>query len=432
MNISSIAQAILLLTSYFGKQSKDAAKPLTIAEWARFADWLKLNRISPSELLNNDNDQILSRWRDPKGKITPDRIAELLLRGHSMALALEKWSRAGLWVITRADREQYPKRLLEKLGNYAPPVLYGCGPKELLNEGGIAVVGSRNATPSDLSFTEQLGAKFATHNIGTVSGGARGVDEAAMIGAMNAGGIVIGILADSLLRAATSAKWRSGLMNGNTVLISPVNPEAGFNKFNAMDRNKYIYCLADCAVVVHSGKKGGTVSGAEENLKKGWVPLWIKPTDDTEAANPDLVTKGGQWCADDVAAIDVVGLITPKVSSSVALDEQQDLFAEPVEQTSLAIESPLIVEPVEEVKPAVNEPSERVPASPVDSGLSVDFYQVFMTELKKIAESPVTIDGLIEQTGLHKSQLTAWLNKAKDEGLVKKLNRPVRYQIVEP
>lgn len=39
----------------------------------------------------------------------------------------------------------------------------------------------------------------------------------------------------------------------NLVLMSPFNPEAGFDVGNAMARNKYVYCLADAAVVVHSG-----------------------------------------------------------------------------------------------------------------------------------------------------------------------------------
>ena len=57
-------------------------------------------------------------------------------------------------------------------------------------------------------------------------------------------GAVIGVMADSLLKAATSAKWRRGLMDGHVVLVSPFYPEAGFNAGNAMARNKYIYCLA--------------------------------------------------------------------------------------------------------------------------------------------------------------------------------------------
>jgi predicted Rossmann fold nucleotide-binding protein DprA/Smf involved in DNA uptake len=84
----------------------------------------------------------------------------------------------------------------------------------------LAVIGSRNANASDLTFTDHIGVKAADENIAVVSGAARGVDETAMLGAMRQGGVVIRILADSLLKAATSAKWRQGLMNDHLVLIS--------------------------------------------------------------------------------------------------------------------------------------------------------------------------------------------------------------------
>lgn len=62
---------------------------------------------------------------------------------------------------------------------------------------------------------------------------------------------------------------------------------------------------------------------------------------------------------------------------------------------------------------------------------SVDFYRLFMTELQRLAESPFTVDKLTEVTGLNKSQVLDWLKRAEEDGLVKKLNRPTRYQLNE-
>ena len=307
--LSPTAQATLLLTSYFSKASNESAKPLSNSEWGRFALWLKENSITPADLLVGDPQALLQGWHDKR--ISVERIVELLKRGHSLALAMEKWQRAGLWVVTRSDSE-YPKRLKQRLKTDCPPVLFGCGNKALLTVGGLAVIGSRNASDPDLAFTDQVGAKAASENIAIVSGGARGVDETVMIGAMQQGGMVIGVMADHLLRAATSSKWRKGLMEGHVVLVSPFYPEAGFNVGNAMARNKYIYCLADSALVIHSGKKGGTLSGAQENLKKAWVPLWIKQTTDKEAANANLVAKGGNWLKSDIQAFRITDLINNK------------------------------------------------------------------------------------------------------------------------
>ena len=44
-----------------------------------------------------------------------------------------------------------------------------------------------------------------------------------------------------------------------------------------MARNKYIYCLAESAMVVRAGMTGGTITGAMEALKHQWLPMQVKP-----------------------------------------------------------------------------------------------------------------------------------------------------------
>ncbi|MBE0508294.1 MAG: DNA-processing protein DprA, partial [Marinospirillum sp.] len=234
------------------------------------------------------------------------------------------------------------------------------------------------------------------------------VDEAAMLGAVRQGGVVIGVMADSLLKAATSSKWRKGLMDGHAVLVSPFYPEAGFSAGNAMARNKYIYCLADSSLVIHSGKKGGTLNGAEENLKQSWVPLWVKQTTDKDAANADLVAKGGCWLEADTQTFKIADLIGNESSLANQVKEPiGDLFSLPAQPELFA----------------------EADSNPEIKSEPVDFYQLFTAELQRLAEKPVTVDALLKITQLHKSQLTEWLKRAVDDGVVKKLNRPVSYQI---
>ncbi|GGZ77773.1 DNA-processing protein DprA [Paraglaciecola chathamensis] len=429
-------QAILLLTSYFSKASLEKVKPLTTAEWAKFAYWLREQNISPERLLSSDVSQTLKGWYD--SKVTKERIKGLLSRGHSLAIAVEKWTRAGIWILTRSDPD-YPKRFKSRLKTSSPPVLYGCGNIELLNKGGVAVVGSRNASEADLYFAEQFGTKAASEGVCTISGASRGVDEAAMLGAVNSGGSVVGVLSEDLYRTAISKKWRQALLVGNAVLISPFYPEAGFSAGNAMGRNKYIYCLADCALVVHSGKKGGTIGGAEENLRNDWVPLWVNHTADRDAANADLVANGGRWLEADSQAFKIADLIR-EIRSSVNLivEEQVDLFSMPVQSkffsepesksdndtsgaalNNVAVERKVDIEPHPE--PIIE--TEETPLGPVD------FYQLFTNELQRLAKEPVSLNELIESLHIHKSQITDWLKRAEEERLVKKLSRPVRYQI---
>jgi predicted Rossmann fold nucleotide-binding protein DprA/Smf involved in DNA uptake len=285
-DLSLNAQAIILLTAYFNKGDK----PLTIMEYSRFASWLLQNNMKPSDLLELNAREILEDWNDEK--ITQDQILSLLARGNAMAISLQKWQNCGIWIITRADAE-YPARLKQRLGQKAPPILYGAGNKKILNTKGVAIIGSRDASSDDLDFTFKLGEKLAQAGYSVVSGAARGVDESSMLGSINADGTTIGVVADALMQKVLSKKYRDAIRNNNLVLISPYYPDARFSAGNAMGRNKYIYVLSESSIVIHSGLKGGTWEGAKENLKNGWVSLFVKKSDDAHTGNQKLLEMGG-------------------------------------------------------------------------------------------------------------------------------------------
>ena len=101
-------------------------------------------------------------------------------------------------------------------------------------------------------------------------------------------------------------------MTNNLVLVSTFYPEAGFNVGNAMQRNKYIYCLSDSATVVQSGTRGGTWSGAMENLENQWVPLWVKRSADNSAGNSAIAKAGAAWVSANIGEVDFTALFSGK------------------------------------------------------------------------------------------------------------------------
>lgn len=448
--VSAKTHAVLLLTAHFSKAGKTDAKPLSNKEWGRFAYWLKNQELFPEDLLKGDVDQKLAGWVD--SKITVARIQALLNRGSALAVAMEKWTRAGLWVLTRSDPE-YPRRLKVRLGNDAPPVFFGCGNRSLLAKGGIAVIGSRKTSDDDLEYSRRLGELTAHEGQSIVSGGARGVDEAAMLGALEAEGTAVGILSNDLLRAATSGKYRKYLMANNLVLLSPFYPEAGFHAGNAMQRNKYIYCLSDAAIAVHSGTSGGTWTGVLENIKHSWVPMWVKPTDDPEAGNKTLVQKGARWLADDLNGIDFNLLLndaSPTSEQERGSEQEVDLFGEaasepsldsasasPIsdgestltegtEEATLALAAPEAIEPPPQHE---HEPAEAAPSQNLTDNLAkLSLYDHFLILMEQEAQSPKKVEELMEITELQKTQLNEWLKKAVAENVVTKFAKPVRYQ----
>lgn len=296
------SQAIILLTAYFNKEDK----PLTIGEYSKFALWLISINKQPLDLLDVECNAILSQWDDTK--ITKERLFALLNRGNAMAVSIQKWQNAGIWILTRAD-EEYPRRLKKMLGQKAPPILYGVGNRKILSTKGIAVVGSRNASEDDLSFSFSLGKKIAECGYSVVSGGARGIDESSMFGSIEADGTTIGVLADGLMQKALSKKYRDAIMANKLVLVSPYYPDAKFNAGNAMGRNKYIYTLAESSIAVHSGLDGGTWEGAKENVKNKWVPLFVKNSNDDKCGNSKLIEMGAGKISDDFFMLDDIDFL---------------------------------------------------------------------------------------------------------------------------
>lgn len=289
--LSEDNQSILLLTARFGESNPGDPTPLTGLEYGRLAQWLHERQMTPRDLMM-EFEANSQGWDDPKRKVTKDRLAFLLGRGLTMSLALEKWNSAGIWILTRADRD-YPERLRLKLGDQRPPVLFGVGDIKLLDRGGVSVVGSRKINDDDSDFAQRLGALAASSGMNVVSGGAKGVDETAMLSALHAEGTAVGILADGLMKRALSGKWQPAIKSNDLCLISAAHPGAGFNVGNAMARNKYIYCLSDYGVVVRSDQKGGTWEGANEAIKKDLAPVFVRAQSDA-AGNKALLKAGAR------------------------------------------------------------------------------------------------------------------------------------------
>jgi predicted Rossmann fold nucleotide-binding protein DprA/Smf involved in DNA uptake len=432
MQLTPQAQAVMLLTVSFGKLESQDAKPLSNGEWAKFAVWLRDHDLEPAVLLRDDLDSVLAHWVDRAVSIA--RIRSLLGRGAALGLALEKWQRAGLWVLTRSDQD-YPERLKRRLRSESPPVLFGCGNKALLNTGGIAVVGSRDADEQDLLYTEKLGAETARQGHSLVSGGARGVDQIAMLAALENHGTAIGVLADSLLRSATAAIYRKYIMAGDLVLISPFNPDAGFNVGHAMSRNRYIYCLSDAAVVISSTRdKGGTWNGAIEDIRAGWVPLWVKPNNARMSGNGDLAQRGAQWLPEERFSLSI---LFEKIHSEPRLDFGGELplrVRDDEPRTAPKTTIKTATGPTQTIPPSSQptispENNHSKPAAQSSAPPAVDFYSLFLARLQELtATAPMTAGDIAARLELENKQVGAWLKRAEGDGKISKLKKPVRYQ----
>ena len=209
--LSPNTQAILLLTAPLiagrGTPSSELLKP---GEYKRLARHLREIKRQPADLVSPDAADLL---RTCHPVIDEVRLQSLLGRGFLLSQVIERWQARAIWVVSRADAE-YPRRLKTRLREDAPAVIYGCGDMGLLESGGLAVVGSRHVDDSLIDYTMAVGRLAARAKRTLVSGGAKGIDQAAMRGALEAGGKVSGVLGDSLEKTTMNREHRNLLLDG--------------------------------------------------------------------------------------------------------------------------------------------------------------------------------------------------------------------------
>lgn len=407
-------QAILLLTApLIVGRGREEAELLTPGEYNRLARLLRETQKQPADFLT-DAEQLFSLCTD---LVSRDRAEKLLGRGFQLSQAIEHWSARGIWVVSRADQE-YPRRLKSRLKEDAPAILYGCGERRRLDCRGFAVVGSRHVDPDLILYTEQIGKLAAEAQRTLVSGGAKGIDQAAMHGALKAGGYVIGVMADSLERAALSAATREWLSDGKLVLISAYDPSAGFNVGNAMQRNKVIYALSEAALVVSSDfQKGGTWTGAIEQIDKlRLVPVFVRNGENAGKGNSELIRRGGRPWSEPRTAVEFSDAIAQAVFAAEAEPKEEELELSLREAASPYRVSSLPATPVDE-RPTLTS------VTPAD-----ELFTAVASILKRELVDAKTEKQIAEMLRVSTVIAKTWIAKLVTDGEIEKLDRPVRYR----
>ena len=319
-HLSDDGQAMLLLCSSLAlppAAKETGLTPLKLNEWNQLERKLRESPIkSPAALPGRAADELAKALALSADEA--ERIVRLLDFAGQLSQELQNLAEHGLWAVTRTD-ELYPPRLRDSLKHQAPAVLFGAGKLQLLQQAGVAVVGSRSIDEAGAAFAREAGAKAVAAKLPVVSGGARGTDRLAMEAALEAGGLAFGALADSLERTVRQPDVREFVGDNRLVLLTPYAPDAGFSVGAAMGRNKLIYGLADFAVVVSSDHQtGGTWAGAVEALKANWCPVLVRAGDAVPKGNKELLKLGalalsaGSLCAMDDLPGWVAQCATPK------------------------------------------------------------------------------------------------------------------------
>ncbi len=272
-------EGFLLLTCQLGDPKR---KPLTVAQFRDLsvnASHMEVDipdrELTEKDLLNLGYNREMAA-----------RIVCLLEDRELMMHYLKQGAKGGCFPLTRISSD-YPQTLRSRLGLEAPNLWFR-GDVTLLDTPAVSLVGSRDLWEKNREFAREVGRQAALQGHTLISGNARGADREAQDSCLANGGKVISVVADKLL---------SQPLEKNILYLSEDGYDFDFSAARAISRNRVIHAIPTFGVFVAQCrlKTGGTWSGTEKNLQKGWSPVFC--FQDGTAAQMELCDRGAKAVA---------------------------------------------------------------------------------------------------------------------------------------
>lgn len=227
-------------------------------------------------------------------------------------------SQANIGLVGYFD-EEYPdvlRRTVNEEGKVDPPLLlWYRGDFSITRLPGLAVIGTREATPEGIAGGTYLSGEFAKRGFNIVSGLAIGCDTYGHKGALKVGGKTTAILANGLdhnsIYPTENQDLAEEIVAKGGLLLSEYRIGTPVNRFNLVARDRLQSGLSMATLVIQTGEIGGAMHAAISTLQAG-KPLYTMRFKD-EAANRHekslgnalLVKKGAKYISggDDFDAI---------------------------------------------------------------------------------------------------------------------------------
>ena len=213
---------------------------------------------------------VLAQSPSSLARVVSAKAADAVAAGPAMEQleAAKKWLEGEAnHLLTLADAD-YPAPLLEI--SDPPPILYLKGNRALLASHGVAVVGSRNATPVGLQNAEAFSRALSTAGLTIISGMALGIDGAAHRGGLDGGAssiAVVGTGLDLVYPARNKALARELAEKG--LIISEFSLGTPALAQNFPRRNRIISGLSRGVLVVEAALASGSLITARQAAEQG-------------------------------------------------------------------------------------------------------------------------------------------------------------------
>ncbi len=238
----------------------------------------------------------------PSDALAAAAPGDLAARRRVATSQLDAAARGGMWVRWREEAE-YPERLRELAD--PPVVAFFRGVAAAADPPAVAIVGTRRPSAYGLRVAAALARQCAGAGVTVVSGLAQGIDGAAHLAALEAGGRTVAVLGTGIdvfyPRGHRALQERIGV---DGLLVSELPPGETGHSGTFPRRNRLIAALADVTVVVEAGERSGALITADHAVELGrTVAVVPNAIDAVTARGSNALLKSGAEPIVDVADV---------------------------------------------------------------------------------------------------------------------------------
>ena len=242
--------------------------------WIWFAQLKKLTKAQKQWLLEYFRDPEEIYHSEPKCYGSIEGMTQEILQALEQKNLTEareiliQCEEKGIGILTFLD-DAYPVKLRNTAD--APMVLYYRGKlPDWESLPVIGIVGTRKATPYGMNTALRFGRQIAACGAMVVSGGASGIDTMAMLGAMETGKPVVGVLGcgvDVVYPKQNRQMFENVLQNG--CLLSEYPPGEQALGWHFPERNRIISGMSNGLLVVEAPERSGALNTARHAMQQG-------------------------------------------------------------------------------------------------------------------------------------------------------------------
>lgn len=210
---------------------------------------------------------------------------------------LERWRAEGIHFASLLDPE-YPSQL--STIHQRPPFITWMGHLDVRDAEGVAIVGTRTASDRGRAQAYELARGLAESEVAVISGGATGIDTAALRGSLDAGGRAVAVIGTGLHHSYPRENTRlQAEIAARGAVISQFLPDAPPTQKSFPMRNAVMSGYAAATVVVEAPWRSGARMQARLALQHGRSVYLMRSLLDHDWAR-DYATRPGAFVVDDV------------------------------------------------------------------------------------------------------------------------------------